>query len=179
MSEADRRRYALNPRKKCAQTARWAKANPEKRRAIERRYREKYGDQIRKRNREKARQRRAENPEKVRALARTRWVRETDKRLRNRAVFALKVRTSRLRREYGLSPEMYDSLLVAQKGLCAICQCKKQLGVDHDHMTGKVRGLLCGSCNLALGLLRDNALSLQIGIRYLKQRQGEAKCKNG
>jgi hypothetical protein len=61
--------------------------------------------------------------------------------------------------QYGLSLEGYDRLFQTQGGLCAACgglPDRKYLCVDHDHTTGKVRGLLCSACNVALGYLRDD-----------------------
>lgn len=59
-------------------------------------------------------------------------------------------------KQYGLTQESYDHLHIRQGGVCAICQQETTLVIDHDHSTGKVRGLLCNSCNLALGLLKEN-----------------------
>jgi IS30 family transposase len=59
--------------------------------------------------------------------------------------------------KYGLTPEMYEELLAHQGGSCAICKnaCTtgKKLAVDHCHDTGRVRGLLCASCNTQLGFI--------------------------
>lgn len=56
------------------------------------------------------------------------------------------------RRRYGLSNEDYNSLLEKSKGLCQICQePSTKMCIDHDHLTGTVRGLLCDRCNKALG----------------------------
>jgi hypothetical protein len=70
---------------------------------------------------------------------------------------------------YGVRPEEYARLMTAQCGLCAICKrsSKQALGVDHDHTTGLVRGLLCRNCNTGIGLLGDNVERLLSSIRYL------------
>jgi hypothetical protein len=78
-------------------------------------------------------------------------------------------RNYHIKRNYGLSPEQFFVLERNQKGLCAICKSKpKKLCIDHDHITGKVRGLLCNPCNQGLGHLRDNITNLISAINYLK-----------
>jgi hypothetical protein len=78
-----------------------------------------------------------------------------------------------LKSMYGILQEDYDALLASQNGHCAICggdrfdKRRKALGVDHDHLTGVVRGLLCRSCNLAIGLLRDDPALLRAALDYL------------
>jgi hypothetical protein len=47
---------------------------------------------------------------------------------------------------------------------------KKALGVDHDHITGKVRGLLCNDCNLGIGHFKDNIEKLKLAIKYLEEK---------
>lgn len=71
---------------------------------------------------------------------------------------------------YGLTPEHYEALLSAQGGRCAICGGRPtgNLHVDHDHNTGKVRGLLCGRCNPALGAFQDSPRILLAAVRYLE-----------
>lgn len=71
-------------------------------------------------------------------------------------------------RRYGLAPSDYYALLVKQNYLCAICGGKcsktgrfKHFHVDHDHVTGKVRGLLCFNCNLRLGWLEANKSAIE------------------
>jgi hypothetical protein len=65
-------------------------------------------------------------------------------------------RNSAYRRLYGIELECYEDLLAKQQLKCAMCSKRsKSLVVDHDHITGKVRGLLCVRCNLRLGLFED------------------------
>jgi len=64
-------------------------------------------------------------------------------------------------------------MLEEQEHKCAICltsdvDLEKLLAVDHCHTTGKVRGLLCSNCNLALGNFKDNITNLEQAIKYLK-----------
>jgi hypothetical protein len=76
-----------------------------------------------------------------------------------------------IERTYGLTAEQYQQLKELQGGACAICQrargISKRLAVDHDHQTGKVRGLLCGPCNKMLGHARDNPGFFARAIYYL------------
>jgi Recombination endonuclease VII len=73
------------------------------------------------------------------------------------------------RRLYGISPAEYDALLAKQGGACAICRkrSKGRLCVDHCHLTGTIRGLLCHTCNRALGALKDDQASLVAALAYL------------
>ena len=77
---------------------------------------------------------------------------------------------------YGITIEDYNLMIKEQKGLCAICNQEekskhnrtkeiKSLSVDHCHMTGKVRKLLCHSCNLKLGIYENNKVEFE---KYLK-----------
>lgn len=116
----------------------WAKANPERRREIQKKYQlsEKY--EVARRNREYI-------------------------------------------RKYGITLDEYNSKLMQQKCVCAICGKQekskslsntkeiKHLAVDHDHATGKIRGLLCDSCNTLLGRCSDNIQILESAINYLRE----------
>ncbi len=64
-------------------------------------------------------------------------------------------------------------MLQDQKNSCLICnrELDQSACVDHCHTTGKVRGLLCRQCNMALGLLKDNIDSLENAINYLKRNK--------
>lgn len=80
-------------------------------------------------------------------------------------------RFSRIKRVYGLSRSEYRALVEAQASCCAICNKHEPqhfaLHVDHCHSTGKVRGLLCGRCNQALGLLDENAERMAAASAYV------------
>lgn len=91
----------------------------------------------------------------------------TDEERKNRS------RAYSLRSRYNLSFNEYQKMSDIQDNMCAIChhECSKNnfLSVDHDHVTNKVRGLLCASCNLALGNFKDSVELLNNAINYLKQ----------
>jgi len=75
---------------------------------------------------------------------------------------------------YGLTKEQYNEMFVSQQGCCAICgrhqsSFKRRLHVDHCHTTNKIRGLLCASCNSALGKLQDSTDVLRSAISYLER----------
>ena len=79
-------------------------------------------------------------------------------------------------RAYGIDLVEYNKLLVKQKHSCYICKkhkdtFKKRLCVDHNHKTGKVRGLLCASCNYVLGHSKDSVRILKTMIKYLKENK--------
>lgn len=74
----------------------------------------------------------------------------------------------RMMRIYGLSVAEYESLLVSQKNQCLICGNEMvRPHIDHCHSTGKVRGLLCMSCNTGLGMFRDDITLLLKAMAYL------------
>jgi hypothetical protein len=75
---------------------------------------------------------------------------------------------------YGLSEDAYYSMLDGQGHKCALCgnddpRRKQGFVVDHCHATGKIRGLLCHPCNIALGMLGDDAAGLQRALDYVKK----------
>lgn len=102
-------------------------------------------------------------PEKVKAIAKAYQAKRKERQYWRKAF---------LKREYNLSVEEYDRLFKAQDGRCAICGVTREaltrnLAVDHDHITGKIRGLLCNICNRGIGYLRDDVLVLTKAIQYL------------
>ena len=78
-------------------------------------------------------------------------------------------RRDHLKNSYGMTVADLDAMLLAQHGVCAICQTAPAAHVDHDHQTEKVRGLLCFRCNAALGQLGDDPLVLRRAARYLER----------
>ncbi len=93
-----------------------------------------------------------------------------------------KVLSSRLKRYFGISLETYEKMVEVQNGLCAICgkaetvrhnvaRRVQELAVDHDHVTGKVRALLCSNCNTGLGDFNDDPDLLVKAAIYLEKHK--------
>ena len=88
-------------------------------------------------------------------------------------------RAKNLKSRFDMTIEQYNIIFLKQKGKCVICQKSetikdkrgsvKWLSIDHDHNTGKVRGLLCNSCNTGLGKMGDSIKVLESAIKYLKK----------
>jgi hypothetical protein len=81
-----------------------------------------------------------------------------------------------LRHRYGLTVEEYNQMFADQNGGCAICgthqsELKRKLAVDHDHETGKIRGLLCSHCNAGIGQFKDNVSLMGFAIDYLNKNK--------
>lgn len=91
----------------------------------------------------------------------------------NKARWAKYSHNTNVRRWYGLEPEQYQLMLDEQNNVCAICQNPnhdgRRLHVDHDHLSGRIRGLLCSSCNNAIGLFKDNPQNLRVAAAYLER----------
>ena len=77
----------------------------------------------------------------------------------------------RIRNRYGITKEEYEKMINDQNNVCVICNNKDKLVVDHDHITGHVRGLLCNNCNRGLGSFKDNVQILDAAIVYLKGKK--------
>lgn len=92
----------------------------------------------------------------------------------NKAKRKLQARTREKYQKYGMTEEAYKSMLGTQRGVCAICGGINDNGwelyIDHDHATGKVRGLLCHKCNVSLGLTGEKISTLENMIKYLNER---------
>ena len=103
--------------------------------------------------------------------------RETYQKAKAKGTHSAAQRKSHIKRTYGLSLEDYQSILLSQGGVCAICQ--KDFGrtgpsVDHDHLTGRVRGLLCRRCNSGIGMLDDSIDLVLRAASYLERFQDGA-----
>ena len=85
-------------------------------------------------------------------------------------------RKGHLRRKFGLSVAAYEAMFERQDGRCAICRSPGNdsisLHVDHDHVTGRVRGLLCFRCNGGLGQFREEPELLRRAARYVENDPG-------
>ena len=113
--------------------------------------------------RERAKKFAQKNPEKRKRYQKTWKERHPEKRKiysRNSAI-----------RAYGIEPETYYEMLEKQGQGCAICKAKstrRAMNIDHDHTTGKVRGLLCDGCNLSIGHLERKDFVVK-ALKYLDQ----------
>lgn len=79
-------------------------------------------------------------------------------------------RNNHLLNKYGITAAKYDDMLESQNSACAICGKVKdrvRLAVDHDHDTGRIRGLLCENCNRGIGMFKHSATLLQNAIQYI------------
>lgn len=78
-------------------------------------------------------------------------------------------RNYHLMARYGITAAEYDAMVIAQDGLCKLCRERPPQHVDHDHVTGEVRGLLCSCCNQGLGNFRDSVATLRVAADYLER----------
>lgn len=94
--------------------------------------------------------------------------------LKNREKRISKQRKINILNKYGITEEVYSSMLKEQNGKCAICGSKdikrkgaKYFNIDHCHKNNNVRGLLCHNCNIVLGKIEDSTDWLRKALRYL------------
>lgn len=94
----------------------------------------------------------------------------------HRATYPRAWKETELQRSFGISLADYSAMVAAQDNKCAICDQPEQqmrggklkaLAVDHDHASGKIRGLLCADCNQAIGKFKEDRNTLLAAIRYL------------
>jgi len=89
----------------------------------------------------------------------------------------LEHRSQNLKQNYGISLKEWEVLFKKQQGRCAICkthqaELKRRLDVDHNHLTGKVRNLLCSRCNRVIGGANEDIGLLKNIIKYLEKHNG-------
>lgn len=91
----------------------------------------------------------------------------------NKEEHKVNTRGKHRKRRYGVSQERFDQMLQEQQHTCAICGTVmgQEACVDHDHTTGRVRGLLCKTCNAGLGLFHDNWQIISSALNYLERNQ--------
>lgn len=110
------------------------------------------------------------DPEKFRVKSRNRYKNMSPEQKKEEIG---RTRAHKLKSQFGLTPEAWSSMLASQSGVCDICKTvptgNKRFSVDHDHKTGVVRGLLCSTCNTALGLLKESIPSAESLIRYISK----------
>ena len=96
---------------------------------------------------------------------------------RGKEVNGMRYFRNKLKREFDITVEDYEALMVKQNNVCAICEEPdpqgQRLAVDHNHKTGKVRGLLCGRCNKALGSFKEDPEIIEAAIAYLEKWNGK------
>ncbi len=121
-------------------------------------YRDKNREEVNRRNREHARRNRGNYRRRGKEYRQSEHGKEMGRR-------------NQLRVKYGMTLEQHKQMYADQNGCCALCNnlvAYDKTKTDHDHETDKVRGLLCGQCNVALGMLGDTVEGLQRAIRYLE-----------
>lgn len=116
--------------------------------------------------------------ESYKQLVESRLKKQRESGAKHRKKFPERHRKAHYKRKYGLDPKEYDLIFERQEGCCAICKKEesgmrlgriKSLSVDHCHTTGKVRGLLCQSCNTGIGLLKEDTKLFMAAIEYLEK----------
>jgi hypothetical protein len=163
-ADPDYRERVIEQRKRAARTP---EQNQEYMREYYQQNKDKYKltpEQREQRN-EQRRRRYAEDPEYRRKVLED--IRNIDPSIR---------RDRRLRNQFGIGADEFDSILERQGGRCAIClaECTTAKGgrravVDHCHRTGRLRKILCSECNLGLGKFRDDPELLEQAARYLRE----------
>lgn len=86
-----------------------------------------------------------------------------------------RINKAKTAKKFGLTIEQWDALYEEQGGRCTLCGNGRgnyhELSVDHDHDTGKIRGLLCGPCNMGIGQLRDDPELLERAAMYIREHK--------
>lgn len=80
-------------------------------------------------------------------------------------------KASAVRNRYGISLEEYEALLTAPEGTCPCCgrTNRRKMVMDHDHVTGRIRGVICSGCNTGIGSLGDTIEGVRRALAYLER----------
>jgi hypothetical protein len=151
---------------------RYREAYPDRIREASRRYREAHPERVKERSRNYYRELSEEKRQKLNARQKARRAADPEKARAKDRAFAKKnpewIRNKNLKMKYGITLVQWRELFDAQNRVCKLCLSdkpgNKDWATDHDHDTGRVRGILCHRCNLALGWLGDTAS--KIAERY-------------
>jgi hypothetical protein len=149
----------MRPEKRKEYMIKWRAEHPDKIKEYETRYtetRRKYRLKNQEKYRKYNKEYQKKNPEKFRRYAKTHG------------------RNNSLKRKYGITAKEYDAMFAQQNGQCASCKSpqknfKRRFHVDHNHTTGKIRGLLCVNCNHLIGLFEKNPNCFEDVKIFLKQ----------
>ena len=187
-----RHRYSINREHVIAEAVKWVKNNKERRKAYLDSRTEKWPSQSKEKRAEYSKNWREKNPKKQaellrkyrdshyeEMLARHRRYNEENKdmlKIKSHEEYMADIPKHRKKRlnKYGLTIEDYENMLISQNYSCAICggdNKGKNFAVDHDHKTGKVRALLCSTCNSGIGSLKDSIDILEKAIEYLRKHK--------
>jgi hypothetical protein len=136
---------------------------------------------LERRQRNRAAQRRysESHKEQIKEHRRRKWETDPAYREKQRVRSRRWQRRTRFREIYGISEAEYEAMFARQGGACAICKrTGLTLCVDHCHLTGEVRALLCIRCNSAIGFCSDDPALLQAAAAYLQAARDRQKAQN-
>lgn len=99
------------------------------------------------------------------------YLRDQAKRVERKRIFG---HDDWLKQTYGVTAQQYSKILLDQNGVCAVCQLQDigNMPLDHNHSTGKIRGILCQKCNRGLGHFKDSPALLRKAAEYLESNDG-------
>ena len=167
----DKEYYIKNKEAICDRVKTYQEDNREKRLAQQKEYREK--------NKEAIKEYREKNKEQIAAQQKEYYEKNKEQIAAQRKEYNEKNKEQKAaywrEKKYGLSSEDYKNMLDEQNDKCKICLTSftildtKHIHVDHCHTTNKIRGILCGMCNLGLGHFKDDIQKLTKAINYLQE----------
>jgi hypothetical protein len=172
---ASQRRYRESHKEEIREARRrHRESHKEEIRETRRRHRESHKEEIR----QAARRYRETHKEEISERARRKWQTDPDHREKRRVRNRLAQRRMVFKKVYGISLADYEVMFERQGGACAICKrTGLTLCVDHCHLTGEVRGLLCIRCNSAIGFCRDDPALLLAAAAYLQATRDKKQAQ--